>query len=57
MKMLRGSNPNHPYNVEKGLMLFSEVNELTEEKLKIIENIVNRTFPKFHKKRNNDGLN
>ncbi len=32
------------------IKVFSEINNLTKEKLDLIEHIVNRTFPEFHNK-------
>ena len=50
MKLLRGLYGGVKYNYEGKLNEFKNINELTEEKLKIIENILNTTFPNFHKK-------
>ena len=50
MKVLRGLYGGIKYNYEGKLNEFKNINELTEEKLKIIENILNTTFPNFHKK-------
>ena len=52
IKMLRGSHPNVKYNYNEIMEYFFKVNEVTEEKLKIIENIVNTTFPQYHKNNN-----
>ena len=49
IKLLRGVFNNIKYDMESKLNDFNSVNPLTEEKIKVIENIVNRTFPKFHK--------
>ena len=50
IKLLRGLYKGEKYNYENKLNEFKDVNELTEEKLKVIENILNTTFPSFHKK-------
>ena len=49
IKLLRGVQKSTKYNIEGKLHDFNGVNPLTEEKLKVIENIVNRKFPSFHK--------
>ena len=51
-KLLRGYQQNIKYNFENKINDFASLNELTEEKLKIIENVVKQTFPKFHKNNN-----
>ena len=51
-KMLRGGNPNESYNFDDILGYFFRINQFSEEKLKIIENIVNRTFSQYHKSNN-----
>ena len=38
--------------MERLIDYFSKVNNLTNEKLRLIEIIVNRTFPNFHKNKN-----
>ena len=48
IKMLRGIEQSQKYDYEKRLDYFKVMNELSEEKLNLIENIVNRTFPKYH---------
>ena len=50
IKLLRGLYKGEKYNYENKLNEFKDFNELTEEKLKVIENILNTTFPSFHKK-------
>ena len=52
IKMMRGSSKSVKYDYNELMDLFNSVNEITEEKLKIIEHIVNRTFPKYHKHNN-----
>ena len=52
IKLLRGFQQNIKYNLEGKINDFTEINELTEEKLKAIENIVKQTFSKFHKNNN-----
>ena len=49
-KIKRGDNLNIKYNVENRVRLFFIYNEFTEEKLKVFETKLNRTFPEFHKK-------
>ena len=51
-KLLRGFQQNIKYNYEGKIMGFAKVNELTDEKLKVIENVVKQTFPKLHKNNN-----
>ena len=48
-KMLRGGNERVKYNYEKSLEHFFKLNKFTKEKLGVIEEILNRTFPEYHK--------
>ena len=49
LKMLRGGNERVKYNYEKSLNHFFHLNKFTKEKLGVIEQILNRTFPEYHK--------
>ena len=49
LKMLRGDNERVKYNYEKSLEQFFKLNKFTKEKLGVIEEILNRTFPEYHK--------
>ena len=51
-KLLKGMHQSTKYDMDFIMGLYSQVNRVTEEKLKIIEHITNRTFPKFHKFKN-----
>ena len=48
--MLRGGNEREKYNYDKTLDRFFRLNNFAKEKLGVIEQILNRTFPKYHKK-------
>ena len=50
IKLLRGQFGNTKFDYDSKLKDFTEVNEITEEKIKVIENIINYTFTKFHQK-------
>ena len=50
IKLLRGQFANTKFDYDSKLKDFTEVNEITEEKIKVIENIINYTFTKFHQK-------
>ena len=52
LKMLRGDSGANKYDFDSIMGVFAGVNEITEEKLKVIEHIANRTFPKYHKNNN-----
>ena len=49
VKLLRGRHQSEKYKMDMLMDYFFKLNNLTEEKLNLIESIVNRTFPKFHK--------
>ena len=49
VKMLRGRHRGVKFNQEELVNVFFRVNKFTEEKLRVIEHILNRTFPKYHK--------
>ena len=49
VKLLRGRHQSEKYKMDMLMDYFFKLNNLTEEKLYLIESIVNRTFPKFHK--------
>ena len=49
LKMLRGGNERVKYDYEKSLEHFFKLNKFTKEKLGVIEEILNRTFPEYHK--------
>ena len=52
VKLLRGGHQLRKYDADSYMNVFSQINVLTEEKLNLIEHIVNRTFPKYHKFKN-----
>ena len=52
LKMLRGDSGANKYDFDFIMGAFAGVNEITEEKLKVIEHIANKTFPKYHKNNN-----
>ena len=52
VKLLRGGHQLRKYDADSYMNVFSQINVLTEEKLNVIEHIVNRTFPKYHKFKN-----
>ena len=52
LKMLRGDSGVNKYDFDDIMRHFARVNVITEEKLKVIEHIANRTFPKYHKNNN-----
>ena len=47
-KIKRGSNQNRVYNISDLIKRFFEINDFTEEKLKIFEKAFNRSFEQFH---------
>ena len=49
LKMIRGNNGREKYNYDKKLEDFFHLNKFAKEKLGVIEEILNRTFPKYHK--------
>ena len=49
IKMIRGRHKGIKFNYDEFVDYFFKVNQFTEEKLQVIENILNRTFPKYHK--------
>ena len=49
VKMIRGNHQGVKFNLEEELNYFFRLNKFTEEKLRVIEHILNRTFPKYHK--------
>ena len=49
LKMIRGNNGREKYNYDKKLEDFFHLNKFSKEKLGVIEEILNRTFPKYHK--------
>ena len=57
MKILRGQKGNKPYDYDQKIQKidkFFSCNKVTEEKLKIFENALNMTFPKYHNRANED---
>ena len=52
VKLLKGLHQGKKYEMERLIDYFSKVNNLTNEKLRLIEIIVNRTFQNFHKNKN-----
>ena len=52
LKLLRGESNTKKYDYDKLMVYYAKVNLITEEKLKVIEHIVNKTFPKYHKNNN-----
>ena len=49
LKMLRGRHKSTKFNFDKYIKIYFETNKFTIEKLKVIEHILNRTFPRYHK--------
>ena len=49
LKMIRGDNERKKYTYDKKLDDFFHLNKFAKEKLGVIEEILNRTFPKYHK--------
>ena len=49
LKMLRGGNERYKYKYDQRLDEFFHLNKFAKEKLGVIEEILNRTFPKYHK--------
>jgi len=47
-KIKRGSNQNIVYNISESIKRFFEINDFTEEKIKIFEKAFNRSFEQFH---------
>ena len=47
--MLRGGNERYKYKYDQRLDEFFHLNKFAKEKLGVIEEILNRTFPKYHK--------
>ena len=45
LKMIRGDSASNKYDFDDIMRYFARINVLTEEKLKVIEHIANRTFP------------
>ena len=52
-KIKRGLTQNVPYNITDRIKYFFEINDFTEEKLKIFEKAFNRTFAQFRNYQNN----
>ena len=52
IKLIRGEFKNTKFDLDSKIRTFAQVNNLTEEKLKVIETILNRKFPNFHKNKN-----
>ena len=52
LKMLRGDGVKSQYDFDDIMRHFARINVINEEKLKVIEHIANRTFPKYHKNNN-----
>ena len=52
LKLKRGHKKGVPLNLDISIDYFSKVNNLTEEKLDLIEHIINKTLPKYHKNNN-----
>ena len=50
VKMLRGNFQSTKYNLNNFVNEYFGINKFTEEKLKVIEHILNITFPHFHNK-------
>ncbi len=48
LKLLRGRHRGIKYKIEYKIDQFFRLNTFTEKKLKVIERILNRTFPKYH---------
>ena len=48
LKLLRGRRPGIKYKIERMIDKFFRLNTFTVKKLKVIESILNRTFPKYH---------
>ena len=48
VKILRGYHPGEKMNQNLFVDKFFSVNNFTEEKLRIIEHILNKSFPKYH---------
>ena len=53
LKMLRGKAQSMKSDYNSYVNVYFEINKFTEEKLKVIEHILNRTFPRFHKNNSN----
>ena len=49
-KIIKGINGNIPLNEEEGIDKFFQYNEFTEEKLKVFEQKLNKSFTKYHNK-------
>ena len=49
VKLLRGRHKSTKLDFNVYVNIYFEINKFTEEKLKVIEYILNRTFPKYHK--------
>ena len=50
IKLIRGIHQSRKYNLDDKIKYFKVTNDLTEEKLKIIEKIIGRNFPNYHNK-------
>ena len=50
VKLLRGRHRSSKYDYDELLKGFFKVNQLSEEKIQVIEYILNRSFPKYHKR-------
>ena len=48
MKILKGLHQNHKYDIDGMVDEFFKLNKYTDEKLKVLEHIFNKTFPKYH---------
>ena len=55
-KLLRGFDHGGKYDINSKVEAFFKYNKFTKEKLEIIENILNTTFPKFHLKENDNDI-
>ena len=53
LKLLRGRMQSTKFDVDTYLDIYFSINKFTDEKLKVIEHILKRTFPKYHKNNTN----
>ena len=53
LKMLRRRMQSTKFDVDTYLDIYFSINKFTDEKLKVIEHILKRTFPKYHKNNTN----
>ena len=49
LKILRGRKQLTKFDFDKYLDIYFSINKFTDEKLKLIEHILKRTFPKYHR--------